>query len=490
MKKIYIILALMFISANTFAQKPSDATLKKQIRKRFSTGTIHLGGSSTSKEKKGLVWHYYYWRHFTLSKKAKSGIVGIIKSAVIYEKFGNSYQFHNYATITTEVGGMKPLNKTELVSYLNNHLEEFLGGAYNDIVGEMPKISIPNDTKFKWTSPEQVTFIVKAVYSRKISNTQVEKAEHIYETMLFKNSKTGKWNRILADEIEGMKKVIAKKAYNSSMKVLSEIDQEQSAAKAIKSLPWVENPPIFKSDKQLFYFIHDRLMASAPQEAKAHLYTVLASSSFQRGKILKNYVQDWVDKLINNLKSYQYTFCKYPKVKDEQNGMIYFYNKDKSRFVRMTAKAENGTWKIKVIEYFPASQAEINRLWKQVGDCADKPDLAVKKTINYKIGDIVDVTFSNGIFAGEVNKLDTGFKNRYYVTLLNGGRGYWVKDDVMQASKQKKASLQVNDHVNVKTGSGTYKGTILEIKGGKALIKWDDAGYKNLWTSLNNLSKI
>jgi ribosomal protein L21E len=248
-------------------------------------------------------------------------------------------------------------------------------------------------------------------------------------------------------------------------------------------------------------------MASAPQKAKAHLYKVLASSNFQSGSILKQYVQEWADKLIGNLKSYQYTFCQYPKVKDEQNGMIYFYNKDKSRFVRMTAEEENNTWKIKVIEYFPATQTEINRLWKLKGNCAEKPDLTVKIVKEYKIGDIVDVTFSNGTFPAEVKKRDTSFDNRYFVSLLEGGRGYWVTEDTMSLSSEKKevsknenavtkqvteviTDFKVGDHVGIKTRSGVMNGTITKATGSNYLIKLDESGYQDMWVKKEHLVKL
>jgi len=509
MKKLFITILFLVVGVLAYAQ-PSDATVIKDIRKRFSVGTIKLGGSSTSKEKEGLVWHYFYWRHFTLSKKDASGLTGEISSAVMYEKKGSSYSFHNYAAIETNVGGMKDPNKNELVKYFNANLQEYLGGAYGDIVGEMPKISIPADTKFKWGSPDQVTFISKAIYNRKVSYTELEKAEHYYETMLFRKGQEGKWNRILADEIEGKKKIISKKKYTASeidaMKTLQEIDEEQAASAAISSLPWVEDAPIFKSDKQLFYFIHNKLMANPPPEAKANLYKIMAKSNFQSGAILKQYVQDWVDKLMGNLKSYQYTFCQYPKIKDEQAGMIYFYNKDKTRFVRMTAKEESGTWKIKVIDYSPASQAEINRLWKLVGDCTEKPNLTVNEKVSYKIGDLVDVHYSNGYATAEIKKKDTSFDNRYYILFLDNGKSQWINDDKFSLSSKKREpkkmgtiqyesttaepTFKVGDHVGIKTRSGVMNGKIIKTTTSKVLIKLDKEGYQDMWTSPNNLVKL
>jgi len=34
--------------------------------------------------------------------------------------------------------------------------------------------------------------------------------------MLFKDPDSGKWNRLIADEIEGMKKIISKKTFTAS----------------------------------------------------------------------------------------------------------------------------------------------------------------------------------------------------------------------------------------------------------------------------------
>ena len=358
----------------------------------------------------------------------------------------------------------------------------------------MPVISIPDNTKFNWSSPDQVTFNVKAVYTKKTSNTKVEKAEHIYETMLFREPNDGKWNRILASEIEGAKKIISKKEYGSSeiknLKTLKVLDSEKQANTTKSTLPSVEAPPVFKSDKQLFYYIHDRLMATTPQMAKAYLYKVLSKEAFQNGHTLKPYTKMWLDKLIKNLKSYQYTFCQYPQVKDEQNGMIYFYNKDKSKFVRMVAYNEQGTWKLNLIDYYPPSQDIVNRLWKIKGNCTEKPNLEVKKNESFAIGDIVDVKFSNGTFPAEVKKQDYYNKNRYFVKMLQGGRSYWVESNVMQKSNYKKVEFSVGDNVVVKSSSGDFKGTITNLDGEKALIKFEDSGYKDMWVNKSNLSKL
>ncbi len=517
MKKFILSAVLIMTWVFTYAQ-PSNGAVIQKIKERYSGGktpVIKIGKTSSTKEFKRGKWHYYYWHHYTVTAKAKKNNTAIKQGgAVVYEKVGNRYIFSSYATGETKLSGMKNPDKTKVLKYLNAHLKEFFISTYASILLEKPQISIVPGTKYKWKAAEGcVSFMTKVIYKRKVSYTQVETAEHFFETCLFRNplpDDNAAWNRVLADEIEGKKRIISKKSYSSreinAMKSLQEIEEENQASAAIKNLPYVVDAPVFKSDKQLFYYIHDKLMANPPQEAKAHLYKVLAKSSFQSGSILKNYVQDWVDKLINNLKSYQYTFCQYPKVKDEQLGMIYFYNKDKSRFVRMTAEEESGTWQLTVIEYFPANQSEINRLWKTVGNCAEKPDLEVKTKMTYKIGDIVDVHYSNGDFAAEIKKKDTNFDNRYYITFLDNSRSQWMNDDQFSPSKakridkkmgsiqqtevKKETSFKIGDHVGVKTRSGIMNGRIIKRSGSKALIKWDKPGYQDMWASISNLIKI
>jgi len=507
MKKSAITLLILMMSIKSFGQVPSNATVIKQIRKRFPVGKIQLNGSSTSKKRKGIVWHYYYWRHFTLSKKS-GNLVGKIKSAIIYEKFGNKYVFDNYATITTEVEGMK-FNKKEVSAYLNNNLEDFLSSKYNDIVNEIPVIIIPKNTKFNWDSPDMVTFNTQVTYSSKTSYTDVEKATHIYSTMLFRDSKTKKWNRILASEIEGDKKIISKKKYTTNqmdaLKTLDELLKEKKSSKKVKGFSSVEEPPVFKSDKQLFYYIHDRLLASTPQKAKAYLYKVLSKNNFQSGSTLNGYTQMWVDKIINNLNPFQYTYCQYPKIKEEYEGVISFYDKEKTKSVRYRAVKENGTWKLKEMTYYVPSSDAVNRLAKKIGNCGEKPNIATKEKVTYKIGAIVNVTFSNGVFPAKVTKQDSNFSNRYYIKLLDGGRGYWVTDDKMVSSTttqnqpkntgikkitNKVASFKMNDHVGVRTRSGVIKGKIIKTTGSNYLIKLDKKGYQDMWVKKEHLVKL
>ena len=508
MKKIYLIIVLAFI-ANIAIAQPSDAAVTKKVRERYKAGNIQLNGASTTKEFENGVWHYYYWRHFTVTAKGADGISGTMTGAVKYEKSGNSYTFDNYATGETTIEGIKNPSDEELLNYLETNLQEFLGGAYNDIVGETPKISILKEPKFKWKNPEHLVFFAKVIYSRKVSYTEIEKAEHIYETHIFRKGMDGDWNRVLADEVEGKKKVISKTSYTTSeidaMKTLQDIDIDNQAKAAMSSLPKVANAPVFATEKQLFYYIHEKLMSSDAKTAKAYLYSVMSKNCFETGIVLNQRDEEWMNKICDNISTYQKTHCLYPSVKEEQYGAISFYDKEKRRNTRFVGSLEDGTWKIRTITYYPASSDDVQRMEAIQGNCEGKPDLTVKEVKKYEIGDVVDVTVSNTIYTAKVVKKDASFDNRYYVKCINFNRSYWVNDDQMKPAevqstseatkmgsvsetpKAEEASFKVGDKVKVRTRSGDMNGKIIKSSGSKFLVKLSDPRYQDMWVAPSNL---
>jgi len=496
--KIKILYIILSISTMMQAQIPSDSQIKAKIKELFKGATsITLEGKGgTEKVFEDGVWKYYYRRsfHTTYKDPKYPKITAIAYNSIRYIKAGNRYVFNKTFSRGTEMKGVDKPKIEDIRKILKADVYKFVGhNNYNDIVGKLGEINFKPDTYFKWQDVTHVEFIIELEYTERTSNNELENAKHFYEVHLYSEGFKKPWNKFLAFEQSDNTKVLSKRKLSeselNSLRTLAEIDEDNQAQAVLKELPWVEDAPEFQTDKQLFYFIHNKLMASAPQEAKAYLYKVLSKNVFERGAILKEREKEWIDRLINNLKAYQYTYCQYPKVKEEQEGSITFYDKDRYRSTRMRAYEEGGTWKIGLIYFIPPAQEEINKLAKTVGNCAEKPNLEVKEKINYNIGDIVDVKFSNGTFAGEIDKKDSNFDNRYYVKLLDDGRGYWVNDDTLTPSKVKKVSFAVGDKIGAKFRSGTMPGTILEIRGDEYMIKFDDAGYSDMWLPKQQIEK-
>ncbi len=516
MKNLF--LSILIVGPALGLAQPSNSSVTALIRKNHPhASTIKLGSESRSKEYVEGKWINYYKRSYVATFKSDElpDITMLFNGSVQYIVNGSSYNFDSFLIGQTEFDGVPNPNEKEVTQMLNSNLDEYLRFEYANIIGDISEITFPSDVKFKYKDLNHVSFETLVTYTSKISPTEIEKATHTFETHLYRDNYDLPWAGFRAFEDESKRKVISIKTVTPSemknYKTLPEIDEENKANKMISSLPSVDEAPVFKSDKQLFYYVHHFLMVNPPQEAKAHLFKVIDPSNFETGNILLQRSEDWVNNIINNLSKYQNSFCEYPIIKDEQYGMIYFYNKDKSKFARMTASEMDGTWKLKLIEFYPPSDDDVNRLSKISGNCGEKPDLEIKEVIKYEIGDKVDVSLSHGMYQGEIVKKDASFDNRYFVK-VSDGRSYWLTDDKLAPSTGKNTSqsstnssnthqtqtnssnsdtpsFQIGDKVSVRTSSGDMKGKIIKEANGKFLVKLMDPRYQDMWVSPSNLVK-
>jgi len=521
MKNLF--LSLLMISPVLGMAQPSDASIISLIRKNHQHAkTIKLGGSTTSKEFINGKWIHYYKKNYIATFKADElpDITMVFNGSVQYIVSGGSYSFNKFYIGTTEFDGVPNPNQEEVSAIINSNLQEFLRFEYNDIIGGISEITIPSGTKYNWTDLNHVEFETVVTYTKKVSNTKIEKATHTYETHLYRDDYNLPWKSFQAFDIEEKKQIISSKTVSESemenYKTLAEINEIKQAENMLNSLPTVEEPAVFKSDKQIFYYMHHLLMTKNELEVKAHLYKLIDKSYFESENILNDRTNEWVENITTNLKGYQQTFCKYPKIKEEQEGMIYFYNKDNSKFVRIRATKNEDTWKLVLIEFYPPTQDIINKLSSMEGNCGEVPDLVVKEIITYNIGDKVNVTLRDGVYTGEILKKDSNFDNRFYVK-TSDGRSYWINDDKLSHNDSKDDTSQSNtssntnnnstndsqsvtvpdalvfkvgDKVKVKTRSGNMRGKIIKSTNGKFLVKLSDPRYEDMWVAPSNLIKI
>jgi len=504
---------MTLITTLSYAQ-PSDASVKALVKKQFPMATtIKLGGSHQEKKYENGAWVFYYTRNFSITSKTKyPGITFKHQGGVVYTKQGGSYKHKNYSTSESELLGVPNPDKEEIIALLTSDLEVFLETYhYNQIVGEISEIIIPEGNEYKWPSLETVSFLVQVTYTEKTSNTILEKAEHTYEIVMYSDEYKKPWKKFISAEDGYARKTISKTDFSTSeidaMKTLSDIDEINKAKNALGKLPEVADAPKFESEKQLFYYLHDIAMNKDADTFKAHLMKNIATSCKRDEYLLKQYAEDWVNTVVDNLTIYKKTHCEYPKIKEEQYGQVVFYDKERSRNVTYVGTEEEGIWKVKFIRYYPAKSDDVMRMENSSGECGEKPNLEVQKEVKYEIGDIVDVAFSNGVFAAEINKKDPNFDNRYYVKLLEGGSGYWMTEDNMTPSAKKKETkkmgsvshsenkteesvdFKAGDAVGVKTRSGVMNGTVVKKVGSKYLIKLDDTGYEDMWVAKEHLVK-
>jgi len=517
MKKILLTNSFLIFTIISTAQV-SESTMMAKIKSKHAKNLISAkfdGSPIAEKIFEEGVWNNYYRRSYTVKSKTQhTGVTQVYSGGIQYKKAGSSYVYDQLLVGDWHYLGIPDPNKADVVKLLKSDYKKFIESYhYNKIVGTISEITFPTNGKYHWNKLTSVTFNVKVTYAESVSYTELEKAEHTYEIRLYADKFKGPWKSFFSSEQSHKRKVISKSTHTSeelaAMKTLADIDDENLAKAEYADLPDVGELPTFESDKQLFYFLHNIIMTKDAKTVKAYLYKSLSKLCMHSELLLKSRDQEWVDQVFNNVATYKKTHCLYPKVKHEQNGMISFYDKENRRILDFNGSYEGEVWKLRSIKYYPAKASDVARMENIQNNCQEKPNLTVRKEVKYEIGDIVDVKFSNGTFAATIDKKDTSFSNRYYVKLLEGGRGYWMTEDLMSPSAtkrtpkkmgtishagtsevKKQVSFNIGDAVGVKTRSGIMNGKIIKYASRRFLVKFDESGYQDMWTLPEHLVKL
>jgi hypothetical protein len=428
----------MLQSAIVLAQ-PSQTVMLSKVKNEFNVDLIShklIGPGGVDREFENGVWMDYFTQPFEVVQKSEYPEFPVrYKASVRYIKSGNAWLFYKFTVGSSSYLNVPPPDKAEVIKLLKADVEKWIGGSWGYAVGELEGIQFPADPDWYNKTPNQVGFYITTVFTDKISNTQLEKAEHLYRITMKRENLKSPWTILWGSEQTDKKKSIAKTTHSpeeiKQMKTMKQVVEESAALNFIDGLPTVENAPIFQSDKQLFYYIHDKLL-QAPNgpTAEAYLMKIVDASCYEDGSNLffKPYHADWINNLVANIDKYKKAFCPYPGVKAEQYGQIEFLNRSFTNYVTMTGKPVDGTWKIVDFRFSPPNDAMLKQMEGNNTNCQPKPDLTVKEIAKYKVGEKVTVQFSNGARACTINKTDPNFDTRYFVKIEgdSSGKGYWV----------------------------------------------------------------
>lgn len=518
MKKLFFGTLFIFISIFAFAQ-PSAGTMMAKIKAKHPKGLISAsfaGKAISERLYEDGVWNTYYRRSYTIKSRTKhAGVTQVYGGGLQYKKTGGRYIYDQFLVGDWYYLGIPNPNKQEVLKLLKADLKKFLQSYhYNKIVGDVSEITFPANAKYHWNKLTSVNFDVNVTYAESVSYTEIEKAVHTYEVNLRSDVFKGPWVKFLSSYQGHKKKVISKTTYTSdeieAMKTLADIDDENLAKAEYADLPDVGKIPVFESEKQLFYFIHDKVMTKDAKTVKAFLYKVLSKQCMHSELLLNTRDQQWVDNIFNNVETYKKTHCVYPAIKHQQAGFFEFYDKENRRILGYTGSYEEGTWKLRSIRYYVAKPDDIARMQNSQNNCQAKPNLAVKKIVQYKAGDKVNAKFSNGTFPYVINKKD-GSNDRYYIKAEGdpAGRGYWMNgtsltsrtvDDAVEEKTTEgktedkvetttiKPTFNIGDKVGVKTRTGVLYGEIIRYASRKFLIKFEK-NYQDMWVAPDNLVK-
>ncbi|MBN2730169.1 MAG: hypothetical protein JXR53_13170 [Bacteroidales bacterium] len=516
MKTLITTMFMILLGIMVIAQ-PSDGTIKAKIQadSPSATNIELLGSGTTSREYTDGAYYNYYRRSYRTTKPTTyTGISEVYSGSIQYVQSSGSYVFSQYLIGDHWFIGVPDPDKNEILTMLNADLEKYLKNVYyNRVVGELSPISFPADPEYHWHELTSVSFLTKVTYSEKINSTQLRKAEHTYRVRIYSDEFKGAWKSFNSSREEEDKNAGEVLTYTKdeidNMPTLADLDAENRAAAIMASLPSVADAPTFQSSAQLFYYIHDIILNKDVNEVKAHIYKVLAPACFKNNStvLLNNYDQEWLDKLTNNHEAFKSCYCQYPTVQSESKAGITFYDRNNKRMLRYVGIEDNGTWKLTLISFYPASTSEQEELKSMNENCQEKPDLTVREVLSYKVGDDVTGIFSNGEYNATIDKLDPNISTRYFIKLVgdNSGKGYWMEEVSLKkghvgtninggssssssSESKSSSSFKVGDDVYVNTTKGKMKATIKEISGEKALVDFKNPMYDDTWVTLTNCS--
>jgi len=519
MKKITTITLLLIINLSMFAQ-PSAATMMAKIKssEKNIISAVWNGQPKSERILEDGIWNNYYRRSYKVKRNTKyKGITEEYSGGIQYKKKGGTYAFDQFLIGSVEYKNVPNPNKAEILKMIKADLNNYLGQNHlNDIVGEISEITFAANPEWYWRKLTFVEFYTKVTYSEKVSYTEIEKAEHYYRVTMLSDEYKKPWKSFQSVRMGDRKKVLSKTKYTSeevkAMPSLMSTQQTNRVNDYFASLPKTDKIPVFESDKQLFYYVHNIILTKTAKEVEAYLYKLQSKSCYQRGSdVFRTVMADkWVNKVRDNVDIFKKSFCEYPKEKRYVTGTISFYDKQNKLEIEYSAYNEAGTWKLSNIRYPVASKSDANLMANMNTNCQEKPDLTVRKIVQYKVGDKVHAKFSNGTFDYVINKRD-GTNDRYYVKAEGNpdGRGYWMpeanltprtgsekanKTNTEEKTKTadstpKTVSFNVGDEVKIKTKSGYLTGKLIKYASRRYLVKFDSKKYRDTWYLPNQMEK-
>ena len=466
MKRIYPILAACLLSISVFSQV-SDSQIKADIKtKSPSTISIKLDNPITEKEYEDGAWVYYYRRMYHSVETTKyTGVNYNYYGGAQYIKSGGAYRFDRLTIGDGYYDGFADPDLEKIKNYISQNGLEFFGHYYSKIVGEMPEIKLVPETNWKWHTPKSVSGLVTATFTVPTNYTTLEKATHTFEVRFYSDGEIAidpntSWKSISVSEKSQEKQVISTSTHTAdeirAMPSLSDIADQQRAEAELASLPKIEEIPVFASSDELFTYVHNTILTKSSDELKVYLYNLLAESC-RTGKainLVNESTQVWINKICDNNEVYKNTHCVNPTIKHKQSGMIEFWDKEETRKVRMNATQEDGTWKLYIIEYFPANKEDEERMAKNTSACEANAPAEMKEYSISKAGFSVIMPKEPKISEPGTNG------NQYSMSCEHDGSEYLVTAEPLDEAT-----------VNALAEAGTYQGTV---------INWGDSFRKAL----------
>jgi hypothetical protein len=338
---------------STVQAQPSDAQTKRDLTSR-GVLSVKLHGRG-AKVWSSLHSQYVWDRTATVIRKAnipefpnaKLEIVGIASYSIL----GGRYPFRKFLVAENRYIGIPTPSAAAIVAMVKKDLPGFLGFHYNRIVGEVQPITLAADPKWYWHTPNSVSMMVTAAFSEKVSDTELEKKKMTFEVRLYRDAIKKPWKSFgSSSKTEvSLGKMTRDADALAAMKTLDVIDAERVAKARLATLPAVQIPA-FKTDLELFAWLHKTLREGGAGKTEAVLRRMLAPQLFRKGSDVllddtgERMVQDTVQKAFKGKSTYAEQYGAEPNIESYSANEIVFINADGKHRSSISLEPAGGSW--------------------------------------------------------------------------------------------------------------------------------------------------
>lgn len=351
---VVLIAVSLGLSGIAHAQ-PSDARIRKDLMSKgiFSIKLVGRGSRVWSTARKQYMWD----RTAIVVRKAgipeypnaKLEIGGIATYFIV----GNTYSFHRFLVGYNSYSGIPAPSAQTVLAMVNADLPEFLGDYYmRTSVGTVTPIAIASDPKWEWHTPNSVSLRLTSGITQKVSSTELEKKKIVMTVRLYRDGIKKPWKKFGSsrESETSLGRTTHDSADLAAMKTLHFTLAERAAAAHLKSLPEV-SIPAFKSDLEMFAYLHKTLRESGAPKTEVVLRRLLAPRYFLPGSTVlldangEILVQETLRKAFKGKSSYAEQHGAEPNIESYSLNSITFINADGQHRSSMEAEASGGTWK-------------------------------------------------------------------------------------------------------------------------------------------------
>lgn len=492
--KLLLVLTALVCSFTIFAQ-PSDATVKTKALSDGST-FVEFVGEGRVHNSLTEIWYV----RVVVTKKASEveGVDRISGKEYSYTKSGGSWKYQKTSIWYTEYEGIPNPTEAEAVAFVKTDIQEFLGGSYTDVVGEVESIALAEEPRWQWVSMTSVSFNMNAVYNLKVSSTELSKVKQDYKVTFNSNEVKGQWTAFRTSNI-GRRETISTETYTAdelrAIPTLNEVLYEKEVQASFDALPKVDIP-IFSNEREMIMYTHKMLRELSREEMNYYLVKTAAPSNFyENSEIALNQsgqglVNGALEEAFQDKTSYATQFCEHPSIKHVQDNMMELWNKEESRHCRIAVQKIDGIYKISALSIYVLSKTEDYTRIEAANKCGEPYAEAVIEI--FEIGEVIKTVVRGEWKNGKISKKDNAFENRYYVN-YDGGGGAWLNSDQMEKGSNEvvaeEAAFKIGDKVTTQMRGKTYNGVVTKQDGDNPRFYVELEGTGAQWINADGLTK-